>query len=60
MDEEDLVPLRQPKPKRDLAPLGIAELEAYVGELEAEIQRAKGEIALKQKHRGGAESVFKR
>jgi len=60
MDEEDLLPLRQPKPKRDLAPLGIKELEAYVAELEAEILRAKGEIALKQKHRGGAESVFKR
>jgi uncharacterized small protein (DUF1192 family) len=60
MDEEDLLPLRQPKPKRDLAPLGVAELESYVAELKAEIARAEGEIALKRKHRGGAESVFKR
>jgi uncharacterized small protein (DUF1192 family) len=60
MDEEDLLPLRQPKPKRDLALLGITELQAYIAELDAEIARAKAEIALKQKHRGGAESVFKR
>ena len=60
MDEEDLLPLRQPKPKRDLAPMGIAELEAYIAELEDEIARARTEIAAKRKHRGGADALFKR
>lgn len=60
MDEDDLVPLRKPKQKRDLAPLGIAELEAYIAELDAEIARARDEIAMKRKQRGGAEALFKR
>ena len=60
MDEEDLLP-RQKKPqKKDLTPLGVAELEAYVAELEAEIERARGEIAAKRKQRSGAEELFKR
>jgi uncharacterized small protein (DUF1192 family) len=60
MDEEDLLPLRQPPKKRDLAPLAIAELEAYIAELEGEIARARTEIAAKRKQRGGAEALFKR
>ena len=60
MDDEDLLPLRQPKPKRDLAPMAIAELEAYIAELEEEIGRARAEIAAKRKQRGGAEALFKR
>jgi uncharacterized small protein (DUF1192 family) len=60
MDEEDLLPLRQPKAKRDLGPMAIAELEAYVVEMEEEIARARIEIAAKRKHRGGAEGLFKR
>jgi uncharacterized small protein (DUF1192 family) len=60
MDEEDLLP-RQKKPaKKDLTPLGVAELEAYIGELEAEIERARGEIAAKRKQRSGADALFKR
>jgi uncharacterized small protein (DUF1192 family) len=60
MDEEDLLPQRQtPKPK-DLTLLGIAELEEYIAGLEAEIARARAEIAAKQSHRGGAEALFKR
>ncbi len=60
MDEDDLAPLRQPAKKRDLAPMAIAELEVYIHELEAEIGRAREEIAAKRKQRGGAESLFKR
>jgi uncharacterized small protein (DUF1192 family) len=60
MDEEDLLP-RQKKPqKKDLAPLSIAELEAYIGELEQEIERVRGEIAAKRKQRSGADALFKR
>jgi uncharacterized small protein (DUF1192 family) len=50
---------QKPKP-RDLSPLGVAELEAYIDELEAEIVRARNEIAAKRKQRGGAETLFKR
>jgi uncharacterized small protein (DUF1192 family) len=60
MDEEDLLPLRQPKPKRDLAPMAIAELDAYIAEMEEEIARARAEIAAKRRHRGGADALFKR
>jgi uncharacterized small protein (DUF1192 family) len=60
MDEEDLLP-RQKKPqKKDLTPLGIAELEAYIGELEEEIARARAEIGAKKRQRSGADALFKR
>jgi uncharacterized small protein (DUF1192 family) len=60
MDEEDLVPLRKKPQKRDLSPLGVAELETYIGELEEEISRTRTELAAKKKQRGGAEALFKR
>ena len=60
MDEEDLLPQRQKAKPRDLTVLGIAELEAYIVGLEAEIARARAEIAAKRKQRGGAEGLFKR
>jgi uncharacterized small protein (DUF1192 family) len=60
LDEDDLTPLRQPAKRRDLAPLAIAELEAYIAELEAEILRAREAIGAKRKQRGGAEGLFKR
>ena len=60
MDEEDLLP-RQKKPaKKDLVPLSVAELEAYIGELEEEIARTRVEIAAKRKQRTGADALFKR
>ena len=60
MDEEDLLP-RQKKPqKKDLTPLAIAELEAYIAELEQEIERARGEIAATRTQRSGADALFKR
>jgi uncharacterized small protein (DUF1192 family) len=60
IEEEDLLPKRQPAKPKDLTLLGIAELEAYIATLEAEIARARGEIAAKQKQRTGAEALFKR
>ena len=60
MDEEDLLPGRKPPPPKDLALLGIAELEDYIASLQSEIARAEAEIAEKRKHRGGAEALFKR
>jgi uncharacterized small protein (DUF1192 family) len=60
MDEEDLLPQRQPVKPRDLTLLGIAELEEYIAGLEGEIARARAEIAAKQRQRTGAEALFKR
>ena len=60
LDEEDLLPQRQPVKPRDLTLLGIAELEEYIAGLETEIARARAEIAAKQRQRTGAEALFKR
>lgn len=60
VDDEELEPRRKTPKLRDLAPLAVAELETYIGELEAEILRVRDEIAAKRKQRGGAESLFKR
>jgi uncharacterized small protein (DUF1192 family) len=60
MDEEDLVPRRQPPKPKDLTLLGVAELEEYIAGLETEIARARAEINVKQKQRSGAEALFRR
>jgi len=60
MDEEDLLPQRQPKKPKDLTLLGIAELEEYIAGLAGEIARARAEIAAKQRQRSGADALFKR
>jgi uncharacterized small protein (DUF1192 family) len=60
VDEDDLTPrLKAPKPK-DLTVMAVADLEAYIVELEVEIARARAAITAKQKQRGGAEALFKR
>ncbi len=61
IDPEDLEP--RPKPawqKPTLDPLSIEELQAYIGELEAEIARVREAIARKQQDRAGAESLFRK
>ena len=60
IEDEDLVPRNQPKKLKDLTLMGIAELEEYIAVLEAEADRARAEIASKQKQRTGAEALFKR
>ena len=40
--------------------MGVAELNAYIEALEAEIARARAAIAAKQSARAGAESFFKK
>jgi uncharacterized small protein (DUF1192 family) len=60
IDEEDLVPRNQPRKPKDLTLLGVAELEAYVAALDAEISRARAEIAAKLQQRSGAEALFRR
>jgi uncharacterized small protein (DUF1192 family) len=60
MEEEDLLPQRQPRKPKDLSLMGVAELEEYIAGLESEIARARTEIAARQKQRSGAEALFKR
>ena len=60
MDEEELEPRRKAPKLRDLGPMAVAELEAYIASLEEEIARARNEIAAKRKQRSGAEGLFKR
>ncbi len=60
MDEEDLMPQRQPRKLKDLTLLGIAELEEYIAGLQSEIARAEVEIGAKQRQRSGADALFKR
>ncbi len=52
-------PMKQPAARRNLDPLGVAELEAYIGELESEIARVRAAITAKQRLRGGADGLFK-
>ncbi|HEX3348961.1 MAG TPA: DUF1192 domain-containing protein [Acetobacteraceae bacterium] len=59
-DDEDLP--RRPKRLEPLPLdlLGVAELEAYIGELRAEIARVEADIARKGSHRAAADAFFKR
>jgi uncharacterized small protein (DUF1192 family) len=58
--DEDL----PPQPRRILVPppldrLGVAELNAYIDDLNAEILRVKQAIAAKQAHRDAAAAFFR-
>ena len=58
MDPDDLEPrAATPKP-RNLEAMGIEELEAYIADLGAEIDRAKAAIAAKQKQKAAADRLF--
>jgi uncharacterized small protein (DUF1192 family) len=60
MDIEDLEPRKEkPKPK-SLDRLSVDELEAYIGELEGEIERVRAEIGKKQAHLNAASAFFKK
>jgi uncharacterized small protein (DUF1192 family) len=60
MDDAELEPRRKPPQPEDLSLLGVAELEAYIAELENEIARVRVEITAKLGQRRGAEALFKR
>jgi uncharacterized small protein (DUF1192 family) len=53
-------PLTQKPAPKNLEGLSLAELEDYIGELEAEIGRARTMIETKKSIRGGADALFKR
>ena len=57
--DEDLEPrVKGPAPK-DLEVMSIEALHEYIAELQAEIERARGAIALKETAHGAAESIFR-
>lgn len=60
MEEQDLEPRTQRKKPKDLEVMSIEALEEYIAEMEAEIERARAEIAAKQDYRSAAEDVFKK
>jgi uncharacterized small protein (DUF1192 family) len=45
---------------RDLTVMSVAELEAFIRELEAEIGRVRAELKRKADVRGAAEAMFRR
>ena len=60
--DEDETPRPQ---RRRLAPLpldllGVAELQAYIDELRAEIARVEAEIGRKTSHRSAADAFFRK
>lgn len=60
IDLDELMPRKMPPTVKDLKPMSVGELQAYITELEAEIARARAEIQAKDAVRGAAEAFFKR
>lgn len=59
MDLDDLEPRKKPVEQRNLDVLSIDELEAYIADLQAEIERVRAKIAAKRAHLAGAAGLFK-
>jgi uncharacterized small protein (DUF1192 family) len=59
MDIEDLEPRKKTVPPKNLDTLSIEELNGYIAELQAEIERTRAKIAAKEAHRAGAASLFR-
>lgn len=60
MDWDELDPKKKVAEKKNLEVMGVAELNAYIAELEAEIERTRAAIVRKQAAKQGAESFFKK
>ena len=59
MDMDDLEPTKKKVEIKDLEVMSIEALGDYIAELEAEIERVRGAISLKNTAKNGAESAFK-
>jgi uncharacterized small protein (DUF1192 family) len=59
MEIEDIEPRKKAPAPRELDSLSVEELNEYIRQLEAEIDRVKVKIAAKQAHLAGAASIFK-
>lgn len=60
MDPEELEPRKTKPEQKNLEPLSVDELEAYIGDLEAEIDRVRQAIVAKRQVRAGADSLFRK
>lgn len=65
MDMDDLTPARAPDPLRllarqDLDPFSVAELEARIAALEAEIARTRAKLEGASRFRSAADSLFRK
>ncbi|MGO1118460.1 DUF1192 domain-containing protein [Rhodovibrionaceae bacterium A322] len=59
MDTDDLEPRKALEKPKDLDLMGVAELEDYLAELEAEAERVKQKIASKSDYKSAADAFFK-
>ena len=59
MFDEELEPRKKAPAVKNLENMGVVELEAYIVELKAEIERVEKEIVKKKAIRDRAASVFK-
>ena len=59
MFDDDLEPLAKRNSLRDLEPMSVSELEAYVEEMKAEIIRVQLDIEQKKAHQEAVSSLFK-
>jgi len=59
MEPEDLEPRKKAVAPRELDSLSIEELNAYIDDLEGEIDRVKAKIQAKQAHLADVASLFK-
>jgi uncharacterized small protein (DUF1192 family) len=59
VDDENL-PQKAKRKRKDLTQMGVEELKAYIAELETEIARTRQAIAAKQSHGADVERFFKK
>ncbi len=59
MEDMDLETQKKKPDVKNLEVMSIEALGEYIGELQAEIERIRAEIAKKQSARGAAEAVFR-
>ncbi len=59
MDIEELEPQKKKAAPRDLDAMGVEQLEEYLAELEAEVERVRSTITEKKDYLAGAQDFFK-
>ncbi len=59
MDIEDLEPQKKKAAPRDLDAMGVEQLENYLAEIEAEVERVRAKITEKKDYLAGAQAFFK-
>jgi uncharacterized small protein (DUF1192 family) len=59
MDEEEARPRPKPEVARDLRPMSVVELEAYIAQLRAEMARVEAEVGKRKDVRSAADALFR-